>query len=181
MKNSRLLTIFLIVFIDLLGFSLILPLLPYYAESFGATPLIVGLLVASYAAAQLVGAPLLGRLSDRIGRRPVLLLSVAGTLVGFLLLGLAEPLGRMLAGLVSSQSPNVVILAVLFVSRVLDGLTGGNLTVAQAYITDVTDEANRAKSLGLVGAAFGLGFILGPAAGGVLSQWGYDIPPLPLR
>ncbi len=176
MKNSRLLTIFLIVFIDLLGFSLILPLLPYYAESFGATPLIVGLLVASYAAAQLVGAPLLGRLSDRIGRRPVLLLSVAGTLVGFLLLGLAEPLGRMLAGLVSSQSPNVVILAVLFVSRVLDGLTGGNLTVAQAYITDVTDEANRAKSLGLVGAAFGLGFILGPAAGGVLSQWGYDIP-----
>ncbi len=176
MKNSRLLTIFLIVFIDLLGFSLILPLLPYYAESFGATPLIVGLLVASYAAAQLVGAPLLGRLSDRIGRRPVLLLSVAGTLVGFLLLGLAEPLGRMLAGLVSSQSPNVVILAVLFVSRVLDGLTGGNLTVAQAYITDVTDEANRAKSLGLVGAAFGLGFILGPAAGGVLSQWGYNIP-----
>ncbi len=176
MKNSRLLTIFLIVFIDLLGFSLILPLLPYYAESFGATPLIVGLLVASYAAAQLVGAPLLGRLSDRVGRRPVLLLSVAGTLLGFLLLGLAEPLGRLLAGLVSSQSTNVVILAVLFVSRILDGLTGGNLTVAQAYITDVTDEANRAKSLGLVGAAFGLGFILGPAAGGVLSQWGYNIP-----
>ena len=88
MKNSRLLTIFLIVFIALLGFGLILPLLPYYAESYGATPVIVGLLVASYVAAQLVGAPMLGRLSDRLGRRPVLLLSVAGTFLGFLLLGL---------------------------------------------------------------------------------------------
>ena len=94
MKNSRLITIFVIVFIDLLGFSLILPLLPYYAKEYGATTLVVGLLVASYAAAQLVGAPLLGRLSDRYGRRPVLLLSVAGTLAGFLLLGLADPLGR---------------------------------------------------------------------------------------
>ena len=176
MKNSRLLTIFLIVFVDLLGFSLILPQLPYYAESFGATPVIVGLLVASYAAAQLIGAPLLGRLSDRIGRRPVLLLSVTGTFLGFILLGLADPLGRLLAGLASSQSANAFIIAVLFFSRILDGLTGGNLTVAQAYIADVTDEANRAKSLGLIGAAFGLGFILGPAAGGVLSQWGYNVP-----
>jgi DHA1 family tetracycline resistance protein-like MFS transporter len=176
MKNSRLLTIFLIVFVDLLGFSLILPQLPYYAESFGATPLIVGLLVASYAAAQLIGAPLLGRLSDRIGRRPVLLLSVTGTFLGFILLGLAAPLGRLLAGPASSQSANAFIIAVLFFSRILDGLTGGNLTVAQAYIADVTDEANRAKSLGLIGAAFGLGFILGPAAGGVLSQWGYNVP-----
>lgn len=176
MKNSRLLTIFLIVFVDLLGFSLILPQLPYYAESFGATPLIVGFLVASYAAAQLVGAPLLGRLSDRIGRRPVLLLSVAGTSLGFILLGVAAPLGKLLAGSASIQSANVAILAVLFFSRILDGLTGGNLTVAQAYIADVTDEANRAKSLGLIGAAFGLGFILGPAAGGVLSQWGYNVP-----
>ncbi len=176
MKNSRLLIIFLIVFIDLLGFSLILPQLPYYAESFGATPLIVGLLVASYAAAQLVGAPLLGRLSDRIGRRPVLLFSVAGTFLGFILLGLADPLGRLLAGLISPQAANTFILGVLFFSRILDGLTGGNLTVAQAYIADVTDEADRAKSLGLIGAAFGLGFILGPAAGGVLSQWGYSVP-----
>jgi DHA1 family tetracycline resistance protein-like MFS transporter len=89
---------------------------------------------------------------------------------------LAAPLGRLLAGLTSSQSPNAFIMAVLFFSRILDGLTGGNLTVAQAYIADVTDEANRAKSLGLIGAAFGLGFILGPAAGGVLSQWGYSVP-----
>lgn len=176
MKNSRLITIFFIVFVDLLGFSLILPLLPYYAESFGATPVIVGLLVASYAAAQLIGAPLLGRLSDRLGRRLVLLISVAGTFLGFILLGLAVPIGRLLAGFASNQSANIYIILVLFISRILDGLTGGNLTVAQAYIADITDETNRAKSMGMIGAAFGLGFILGPAAGGVLSQWGYSIP-----
>lgn len=176
MKTPRLLTIFLIVFVDLLGFSLILPLLPYYAEAYGASPAIVGLLVASYAAAQLIGAPLLGRLSDRLGRRPVLMFSVAGTFLGFILLGLADPLGRMLAGLVSFQSANIFIIAILFFSRILDGLTGGNLNVAQAYIADITNESNRAKSLGLIGAAFGLGFILGPAAGGLLSQWGYNIP-----
>jgi len=176
MKNSRLLTIFLIVFIDLLGFSLILPLLPYYAESYGATPTVVGLLVASYAAAQLFGAPLLGRLSDRLGRRPVLLLSVAGTAAGFLLLGFADPLGRWLAGLVAPMASNACIIGVLFLSRILDGLTGGNITVAQAYITDVTDEQNRAKGLGLIGAAFGLGFIIGPAVGGALSRFGYSLP-----
>lgn len=176
MQNKRLLTIFLVVFVDLLGFSLILPLLPYYSESYGATPLIVGLLVAAYAAAQLVGAPLLGRLSDRLGRRPVLLISVAGTLVGFLLLGFAAPLGTWLAGLAAPGSAGAFTLAILFLSRVLDGLTGGNITVAQAYIADVTDEANRAKGLGMIGAAFGLGFIIGPAAGGALSQFGYSIP-----
>ncbi len=176
MKNSRLLTIFLIVFVDLLGFSLILPLLPYYAEAYGATAAVVGLLVASYAAAQLVGAPLLGRLSDRMGRRPVLLLSVAGTFLGFLLLGLAAPLGSWIAGFTAPQAVNGIIIGVLFLSRILDGLTGGNLIVAQAYITDVIDEQNRAKGLGMIGAAFGLGFIIGPAAGGALSQWGYSIP-----
>jgi len=174
--KSRLLTIFLIVFVDLLGFSLILPLLPYYAESFGASPLLVGLLVAAYAAAQFVGAPLLGRISDRTGRRPVLLFSVAGTFLGFILLGLADPLGKLLASLIAPQAVNVFTITILFLSRILDGLTGGNLTVAQAYIADVTDEQNRAKSLGMIGAAFGLGFILGPAAGGVLSQWGYSVP-----
>jgi DHA1 family tetracycline resistance protein-like MFS transporter len=176
MKNSRLLTIFFIVFIDLLGFSLILPLLPYYAESYGATPLVIGLLVASYAAAQFIGAPLLGRLSDRYGRRPVLLLSVAGTFAGFLLLGFADPLGRLLSGLIAPQAANLVILVILFLSRILDGLTGGNIIVAQAYISDVTDEQNRAKGLGMIGAAFGLGFIIGPAVGGALSQWGYNLP-----
>jgi DHA1 family tetracycline resistance protein-like MFS transporter len=176
MKNSRLLTIFLIVFIDLLGFSLILPLLPYYAESYGATPTVVGLLVASYAAAQLIGAPLLGRLSDRLGRRPVLLLSVAGTCAGFLLLGFADPLGRLIAGRIAPNAANAFIIGVLFFSRILDGITGGNITVAQAYITDVTDDQNRARGLGMIGAAFGLGFIIGPAAGGALSKWGYGLP-----
>ena len=176
MKNSRLLTIFLIVFIDLLGFSLILPLLPYYAESYGATATLVGLLVAAYAAAQLIGAPLLGRLSDRVGRKPVLLLSVAGTCVGFLMLGFSDPIGRGLAGVIAPQAANEFIIAILFLSRILDGLTGGNITVAQAYITDVTDEQNRAKGLGMIGAAFGLGFIIGPAVGGALSKWGYNLP-----
>src|SRR5512135_3678920 len=151
MRRSRLTSVFIIVFIDLLGFSLILPLLPYYAETFGANPTLVGLLVGSYAAAQLVGAPILGRLSDRYGRRPILLLSVLGTFIGFLLLGFARSLW------------------VLFASRILDGLTGGNLSIAQAYISDVTDAKSRARGLGMVGAAFGLGFIIGPAVGGILS------------
>ena len=158
MNNKRLTIIFLIVFVDLLGFSLILPLLPYYAGTFGADAFVTGLLVASYAVAQLVGAPLLGRWSDRVGRRPVLLVSILGTFIGFLLLGFAGTLWM------------------LFVSRVIDGLTGGNLTVAQAYITDVTDQKNRAKGLGMIGAAFGLGFIIGPAVGGALSVFGYAVP-----
>lgn len=158
MKNKPLASIFLIVFIDLLGFGLILPLLPYYAETFGASDTMVGFLVASYAAAQLVGAPLLGRLSDRFGRRPILLISLVGTLVSFLMLGFANT------------------LLMLFAARVFDGLTGGNISVAQAYISDVTDAKNRAKGLGLIGAAFGLGFIFGPVTGGFLSNWGYDLP-----
>lgn len=158
MNNRKLITLFLIVFIDLLGFSIILPLLPFYAETFGASPTQIGFLVASYAAAQLVGAPLLGRLSDRFGRKPVLLISLGGTFIGFLILGFANSLWM------------------LFVSRVIDGFTGGNISVAQAYITDVTNENNRAKGLGLLGAAFGLGFIIGPAVGGILSVYGFAVP-----
>ena len=158
MDKRRLFTIFIIVFVDLLGFSLILPLLPYYAETFGANATVTGFLVASYALAQLLGAPLLGRLSDRIGRRPVLLVSIFGTFLGFMLLGAARSLWM------------------LFAARIIDGLTGGNISVAQAYITDVTDDKNRAKALGMIGAAFGLGFIIGPAVGGLLSTFGYAIP-----
>ena len=175
--RNRLLPIFLIVFIDLLGFSLILPLLPFYAETYGATPLLVGLLTASYAAAQLLGAPLLGRLSDRYGRRPILLVSISGTLAGFLLLGFADPLGKSIAALAGANAAqNTIILGILFLSRMIDGLTGGNISVAQAYISDTTTEKNRAQGLGLIGAAFGLGFILGPAIGGILSTWGYAVP-----
>ncbi len=158
MDKKRLLSIFLIVFISLLGFSIILPLLPYYAETFGANSFVTGLLVASYAAAQLIGAPILGRLSDRFGRRPILIVSTLGTLISLVMIGLAQNLWM------------------LFLSRMLDGLTGGNISVAQAYITDVTDAKNRARGLGLIGAAFGLGFIFGPAAGGFMSQWGYSVP-----
>jgi DHA1 family tetracycline resistance protein-like MFS transporter len=125
---------------------------------FNATPTQVGLLVASYAAAQLVGAPVLGRMSDRFGRKPVLIISLTGTFIGFLILGFANS------------------LAMLFVSRILDGFTGGNISVAQAYVTDITDENNRARGLGMLGAAFGLGFIIGPALGGILSVYGFAVP-----
>src|SRR5271157_1057997 len=158
MNKKLLFSIILVVFIDLLGFSLILPLLPYYAETFHANAFVTGLLVASYAIAQLIGAPLLGRMSDRYGRRPILLASIFGTFLGFLLLGIANALW------------------ILFAARIIDGLTGGNLSIAQAYIADVTDAKNRAKGLGLIGAAFGLGFIIGPVTGGFLSQWGYAVP-----
>lgn len=186
MQKRRLLTIFIIIFIDLLGFSLILPLLPFYAETYRASPTVVGLLVASYAAMQLIGAPILGRLSDQYGRRPILLVSIFGTFVGFLLLGFAQPIGYSMANVISpllaTSDPlsiqNVAVLSVLFLSRMLDGLTGGNISVAQAYITDVTDAKNRAKGMGLIGAAFGLGFTLGPAIGGALSRWGYALPAL---
>ncbi|MBZ0299883.1 MAG: MFS transporter [Anaerolineae bacterium] len=154
MHRSRLFTVFTIVFLDLMGFGLIIPLLPFYAEAFGANETVVGLLVASYAAAQFIGAPILGRISDRYGRRPVLLISIFGTFLSLLLFGLANT------------------LALLFASRILDGLTGGNISVAQAYIADVTDERSRARGLGLIGAAFGLGFTIGPALGGVLSSVG---------
>ncbi len=176
MNNKRLFSIFLVVFVDLLGFSLILPLLPFYAEEYGATPAVVGLLVASYAAASLVGSPILGRLSDRYGRRPILLLSVFGTLLGFLLLGFAAPLGEALARALAPSAASTFALGALFFARILDGVTAGNITVAQAYISDVTDEKNRAKGLGLIGAAFGLGFIIGPALGGLLSKAGYSVP-----
>jgi MFS family permease len=160
--DKRLLPIFVVVFVDLLGFSIILPLLPYYALSFDASEVTIGWLVASYSICQFVAAPVLGSLSDRYGRRPVLVYSQVGSLVGFLLLGTALFLPHPLAW--------------LFAGRVVDGLSGGNLTIAQAYISDVTAPENRAKAYGLIGVAFGLGFLVGPAFGGFVSQWGYDVP-----
>jgi DHA1 family tetracycline resistance protein-like MFS transporter len=157
-KNRALAAIFLVIFIDLLGFSLILPLLPYYAATFKANSTQTGLLVAVYAAAQFIAAPFFGRFSDRWGRRPVLLFSLAGNIFSFILLAMANSLW------------------VLFAARIVSGIIGSNISVAQAYISDVTDASNRAQGLGLVGAAFGLGFIFGPALGGFLSQWGYGVP-----
>ena len=139
-NNKKLFSIFLIVFIDLLGFSIILPFLPFYATAFGANAVTTEALVAIYALMQFISAPLLGRLSDRQGRRIVLLLSIAGNIVAYVILGFANS------------------LLIMFVARALAGLFSGNISVAQAYITDITDEKNRAKGLGLIGAAFGLGF-----------------------
>jgi DHA1 family tetracycline resistance protein-like MFS transporter len=180
MGRKRITLLLGFVFVDLLGYSLFLPLLPYYATELGAAPVVVGLLVASNAAAQLIAAPLVGRLSDRFGRRPLLIFSIAGTLVSFLLLGFVEPLGALLAdqipGRVLGRNVSVTAagagLGVLFATRVLDGLAGGNVSLARAYVTDVTDEKGRAAGLGMIGAAFGMGFIVGPALGGALSNWG---------
>lgn len=158
--KRRLAIIFGFVFIDLLGYSLILPLLPYIAERFSATPTQVGLLLTANALAQMIAAPTIGRLSDRWGRRPLLIISVAGTFAAFLLFSFSNS------------------LLMLFISRVLDGLLGGNTALAKAYITDITDTQNRARGLGLIGAAFGLGFIIGPFSGGQLSQLGYRVPGL---
>lgn len=160
MKRSPLVVIFTTVFIDLVGFGIVIPVLPFYAEGtrFNATPRMVGLLFASYSIMQLVFSPILGRLSDKHGRRPVLLISIIGTGIGFLILGFAKT------------------LLMLFVGRILDGITGGNISTAQAYIADITTKEDRAKGMGLLGAAFGLGFILGPALGGILSRWGIEVP-----
>ncbi|HEY8205541.1 MAG TPA: MFS transporter, partial [Pyrinomonadaceae bacterium] len=160
MKRSPLLVIFITVFIDLVGFGIVIPVLPFYAEGtkFGATPREVGLLFASYSVMQLIFAPVLGRLSDKYGRRPVLLFSLLGTCVGFLILGFATTLWM------------------LFLGRIIDGISGGNISTAQAYIADVTTKEDRAKGMGLIGAAFGLGFVFGPAIGGILSRWGINVP-----
>ncbi len=151
-RRSPLAVIFVTVFIDLVGFGIVIPILPLYAERFGASPLTIGLLLASYSAMQCVCAPLLGKLSDRVGRRPVLLVSIIGTAAGFFLMGWAKTLW------------------LLFVARLLDGMTGGNISTAQAYIADVTPPERRSQGMGLIGAAFGLGFIFGPAIGGILSR-----------
>src|SRR5919197_2601475 len=155
MRRSPLLVIFITVFIDLIGFGIVIPVLPFYVEGtkFNASPRVVGLLFASYSVMQLVFTPILGRLSDRYGRRPVLFLSLLGTSLGFFILGFATQLWMLFAG------------------RLIDGMTGGNISTAQAYIADVTTEENRAKGMGLIGAAFGLRFVFGPAIGGLLSRW----------
>lgn len=160
MKRSPLVVIFTTVFIDLIGFGIVIPVLPFYAEGtrFNATPRTVGFLFASYSVMQLIFSPILGRLSDKHGRRPVLLISIIGTGIGFLILGFATTLWM------------------LFLGRILDGISGGNISTAQAYIADITTKEERAKGMGLLGAAFGLGFIFGPAIGGILSQWGVAVP-----
>ncbi len=159
MLRSPLLPIFLTVFVDVLGLTLMLPLLPFYTEHFGGTPFTVGLLIASYGFCQLISGPILGRLSDRVGRKPVLIVSQMGTFIGFLTIGFANTLWM------------------LFLGRILDGLTAGNLTIAQAYISDVTRPENRTRAFALIGIAFGSGFLIGPAIAGILAhRFGYATP-----
>ncbi|MBI4553065.1 MAG: MFS transporter [Candidatus Latescibacteria bacterium] len=156
--RSSLGLIFTTVTIDLIGFGIVIPVLPLYAEHFGASPTVVGLLMAVYSVMQFVFAPILGRLSDRVGRRPVLLVSIVGTSLGFLLMGLAHTLW------------------LLFIARMIDGITGGNISTAQAYIADVTLPEERSRGMGWIGAAFGVGFVFGPAIGGVMSHFSLAAP-----
>ncbi len=145
------LVLFLVVVIDLIGFGIIIPLLPFYAVHFQASPFEVGLLMATYSLAQFIAAPIWGRMSDRIGRRPVLLISLAGAVLTYLWLGMANELW------------------ILFAARAAGGFMAGNISAAFAYVADITTRENRAKGMGVVGAAFGLGFIMGPAVGGILA------------
>ncbi len=158
MVRSPLLAIFLIVAVDVLGLTIMIPLLPFYAEKMGASPTQVGLLIGVYAACQLISGPLLGRMSDHTGRKPLLIVSQIGTLIGFLILAFA---------------PN---LWIVFLARVIDGATAGNLSLAQAYISDVTKPEDRAKSFGVIGIAFGMGFLIGPAISGYLAKFDYRDP-----
>jgi DHA1 family tetracycline resistance protein-like MFS transporter len=150
--------IFLTVFVNLIGFGIIVPLLPFYAETFGASPFAIGLLFAVYSFCQLVASPALGEFSDRWGRRPILVYSLLGSVLSFVMLALAHT------------------LFLLFVARIIDGLSGGNISTARAYIADITEPQDRAKAYGLLGAAFGMGFILGPALGGVFGLISYTAP-----
>ncbi|MBD3202919.1 MFS transporter [Candidatus Woesearchaeota archaeon] len=151
-------TIFVIMITEVLGFSLILPFLPYYVENFGASPLTYGLILASFSFLQLISSPIMGKLSDHYGRRPMLFFSQLSTLISFIILGLSNSLWMV------------------FLSRIVDGLLGSNMTLAQAYISDISTKKNRSRAFGLVGVAFGIGFLIGPAIGGTLARIDYSIP-----
>ena len=156
--RSPLFVLFLTVFIDMVGFGIIIPVLPLYAVNFDASPMQIGWLTGIYSGMQIIFTPVLGRLSDRFGRRPILMLSLAGTALGFLLMGLAHT------------------LLLLFVARIISGITGGNISIPQAYIADVTTPETRSKWMGMIGAAFGLGFTFGPMIGGIMSRISYSAP-----
>jgi len=145
------LIVFLVIVLDLIGFGIMVPILAYYVVQLGGGPELATFCMALYAIGMLISTPILGRLSDFHGRRPILMLSMVGAIIGYLMLGFAESLW------------------VVALSRLLAGLMAGNIAAAQAYITDITSEENRAKGMGLIGAAFGLGFVIGPALGSYLA------------
>jgi MFS family permease len=158
-RPVSLLPVFLIVLVDVFGMTLVIPLLAIYAETFHATPLQATMLVSVYAACQLISGPVIGHISDRVGRKKMLLISQIGTFIGFIVMGRARALWM------------------LYVARVLDGATAGNLSLAQAYISDHTEPSQRAKSFGLIGIAFGIGFFIGPSLTGFLSaKYGMTTP-----
>ncbi len=158
MKKSPLVSILAIVFIDLIGFGMIIPILPLYAQRFQATEWQIGLLLASYSFMQFLASPILGWFSDRYGRKPVLLCSLIGSATGYILMA------------------DATSLTMLFLARILAGVAGASVGTASAYIADITPPENRSKRIGLIGAAFGIGFVLGPAIGGLLSQWSVVAP-----
>ncbi len=158
--NRNLLILFSVVVLDLIGFGVVVPILPFYAKQFGATGTVLGLLLMSYSGMQFLFSMVWGKISDRIGRKPVLLFTMAGSCVSLVLLGLANS------------------LTLLFIGRILSGMFAANIGIASAYVTDVTTEKDRSKGMGLIGAAFGIGFLLGPALGGVLSRNSYHLPIL---
>jgi multidrug resistance protein len=158
-RKPSLLVVFLTVFIDLIGFGIVLPLLPLYADSYGAKGWEIGLLMAAFSAMQFLFAPVWGRLSDRIGRRPVLLVSTAGAVASYAMFA------------IGTRFEGATALWIIIASRALAGICGANITVAQAYIADITPPDQRSKRMGLIGMAFGLGFIFGPPLGGLSYSW----------
>ena len=176
MDLKRLYPILLIIFTNILGAGVIIPILPLYAEGqFQGTVVQITLLNTAFFGAQFLAAPWLGRLSDRYGRRPILMISQGGTVLAFLLFIAAGPIGRQIDAL-GFALPLSGGMIMLYVARILDGITGGNITIAQAYVSDVTTQKQRAQGLGLLQAAFGSGFVFGPAFGGVLSNLGISAP-----
>lgn len=166
MRKPSVLVIFLTVFIDLIGFGIVVPLVPVYSRHFGAQGVVIGVIIASFSAMQFLFAPVWGRLSDRHGRRPILLLSTAGAAVSYVLFALSSGLENHRAA-----------LGLMVLSRAFAGVCGGNITVAQAYIADITAPEQRSKRMGLIGMAFGLGFIFGPIIGGVSLKYLGDTGP----
>jgi multidrug resistance protein len=159
-SRSTLPVLFSIIVIDLIGFGIVLPVLPFYADEYGASGLVLGVLFTSHAAMQALFAPIWGRLADRVGRRPVMLCTIAGTAISLVILGTAASLAQ------------------LFIARILTGVFAANISVATAYISDVTEENERTRWMGMVGASFGVGFLFGPAIGGWLAPYGYGVPML---
>jgi multidrug resistance protein len=157
-RHTQFFLIFLTILLSTIGFGVCIPVLPLYAEKFGASELVNGLLIGTFSLMVMVASPYWGKLSDRIGRRPVLIISTLGSAIGYFIMGGANS------------------LLWLFVARIVDGASGGNVATAQAYIADITTPEDRSKAMGMIGAAFGLGFIIGPAVGGVLADWSPSAP-----